>query len=314
MESSDDRGSHEYGFEGASPADSRRWLRDLGALLALPALWVDHEPDEIVAGLLSVLFGVLQLDGGYARFDEMAGRRLLELWRPLGTEPPVELQSSLTAARAAGAGISTSEVTGRAGVPLRVATLPISVPWATGLVIVSASRPDFPTALETHLLRAAVGQAAIAIRTAQRLARERADRATAEHALAEQTALLRSLLDEVEPTLVAIASQLQEATRAFAEVQQADPESPSARELMLPGGYERGSIGVVVQPTTPPLSRRETEVLGLLAQGLSNKEIAGTMWLSDRTVERHITSLYRKIGVARRSEATAFALRHGVGS
>ncbi|WP_235934170.1 response regulator transcription factor, partial [Agromyces humi] len=63
----------------------------------------------------------------------------------------------------------------------------------------------------------------------------------------------------------------------------------------------------------PTLTRREMEVLGLLAQGLSNKEIAGVMWLSDRTVERHITSLYRKIGVARRSEATAFALRHGMG-
>ena len=62
-----------------------------------------------------------------------------------------------------------------------------------------------------------------------------------------------------------------------------------------------------------PLTRREIETLGLLAQGLSNKEIAGVMWLSDRTVERHITSLYRKIGVARRSEATAFALRHGLG-
>ena len=59
------------------------------------------------------------------------------------------------------------------------------------------------------------------------------------------------------------------------------------------------------------LTRREIETLGLLAQGLSNKEIAGLMWLSDRTVERHITSLYRKIGVARRSEATAYALRHG---
>jgi DNA-binding NarL/FixJ family response regulator len=52
--------------------------------------------------------------------------------------------------------------------------------------------------------------------------------------------------------------------------------------------------------------------LGLLAQGLSNKEISGILWLSDRTVERHITSLYRKIGVDRRSEATAFALRHSL--
>jgi DNA-binding CsgD family transcriptional regulator len=60
------------------------------------------------------------------------------------------------------------------------------------------------------------------------------------------------------------------------------------------------------------LTRREAEVLGLLAQGLSNKEIAALLWLSERTVERHITGVYRKIGVERRSEATAFALRHGL--
>ncbi|MEZ4572829.1 MAG: LuxR C-terminal-related transcriptional regulator [Thermomicrobiales bacterium] len=60
------------------------------------------------------------------------------------------------------------------------------------------------------------------------------------------------------------------------------------------------------------MTRRETEVLGLLAQGLSNREIAAVLWLSERTIERHITSLYRKIDVQRRSEATAFALRHGI--
>jgi DNA-binding NarL/FixJ family response regulator len=60
------------------------------------------------------------------------------------------------------------------------------------------------------------------------------------------------------------------------------------------------------------LTRREAEVLGLLAQGLSNKEIAAVLWLSDRTIERHITGLYRKIGVERRTEATAFALRYGL--
>jgi DNA-binding NarL/FixJ family response regulator len=54
-------------------------------------------------------------------------------------------------------------------------------------------------------------------------------------------------------------------------------------------------------------------VLGLLAQGLTNKEIATVLWLSDRTVERHITGLYRKIGAQRRAEATAFALHHGLG-
>ena len=53
-------------------------------------------------------------------------------------------------------------------------------------------------------------------------------------------------------------------------------------------------------------------MLGLLAQSLSNKEIAGVLWLSERTVERHITGLYQKIGVERRSEATSFALRYGL--
>jgi DNA-binding CsgD family transcriptional regulator len=60
------------------------------------------------------------------------------------------------------------------------------------------------------------------------------------------------------------------------------------------------------------LTRREAEVLGLLAAGHSNKEIAAELFLSERTVERHITSLYRKIGTHRRTEAMAFALRHGL--
>jgi DNA-binding CsgD family transcriptional regulator len=60
------------------------------------------------------------------------------------------------------------------------------------------------------------------------------------------------------------------------------------------------------------LTRREAEVLGLLAAGNSNKEIAAELFLSERTVERHITTVYRKIGTRRRTEAMAFALRHGL--
>jgi ATP/maltotriose-dependent transcriptional regulator MalT len=60
------------------------------------------------------------------------------------------------------------------------------------------------------------------------------------------------------------------------------------------------------------LTRREAEVLGLLAAGHSNKEIAAQLFLSERTVERHITTVYRKIGTRRRTEAMAFALRHGL--
>jgi DNA-binding CsgD family transcriptional regulator/tetratricopeptide (TPR) repeat protein len=60
------------------------------------------------------------------------------------------------------------------------------------------------------------------------------------------------------------------------------------------------------------LTHREVEVLGILAAGHSNKEIAAELFLSERTVERHITNVYRKIGTHRRTEAMAFALRHGL--
>jgi DNA-binding CsgD family transcriptional regulator len=55
------------------------------------------------------------------------------------------------------------------------------------------------------------------------------------------------------------------------------------------------------------LSPREIEVLRLLAGGRTNREIAETLFLSARTVERHITNLYAKIGAQGRAEAMAFA-------
>jgi DNA-binding NarL/FixJ family response regulator len=60
------------------------------------------------------------------------------------------------------------------------------------------------------------------------------------------------------------------------------------------------------------LTSRETEVLRFIARGKSNKEIASDLVLSRRTVERHITNLYAKIGARGKADATAYALRHNV--
>lgn len=60
----------------------------------------------------------------------------------------------------------------------------------------------------------------------------------------------------------------------------------------------------------PGLTQREIEVLRLIGRGLSNQQIAEELVLSVRTVERHITNLYGKIGVSRKAEATAYALRN----
>jgi predicted ATPase/DNA-binding CsgD family transcriptional regulator len=60
------------------------------------------------------------------------------------------------------------------------------------------------------------------------------------------------------------------------------------------------------------LSPREREVLQLIAAGASNREIADTLVLSVRTVEKHTASIYGKTGLRGRAEAAAFAVRHGL--
>jgi DNA-binding NarL/FixJ family response regulator len=62
------------------------------------------------------------------------------------------------------------------------------------------------------------------------------------------------------------------------------------------------------------LTKREQEVLNLLANGLTNKDIAQSLILSVRTVEAHLHNIYGKLGVASRTEAALWAVNHGYGS
>jgi DNA-binding NarL/FixJ family response regulator len=60
------------------------------------------------------------------------------------------------------------------------------------------------------------------------------------------------------------------------------------------------------------LSEREVEVLGLVIQGLSNRQMAEALFVSPKTVDHHIQHIYDKIGVSTRVGATLFALQHGL--
>ena len=61
-----------------------------------------------------------------------------------------------------------------------------------------------------------------------------------------------------------------------------------------------------------PLSRRETEVLRLVASGLSNREIASSLVLSEHTVHRHVANILRKLAQSTRAAAAAHATRAGL--
>jgi two-component system, NarL family, response regulator DevR len=66
------------------------------------------------------------------------------------------------------------------------------------------------------------------------------------------------------------------------------------------------------EPPGTRLSSREREVLALLAQGLTNRQIADSLGIASRTTASHIAAIYRKLGVSGRVEATRRALELGI--
>ena len=62
----------------------------------------------------------------------------------------------------------------------------------------------------------------------------------------------------------------------------------------------------------PPLTERELEVIRALAQGMSDRQIAGTLVISEKTVRNHTSNIYRKLHIFDRTQAVIYAIREGV--
>jgi DNA-binding NarL/FixJ family response regulator len=86
----------------------------------------------------------------------------------------------------------------------------------------------------------------------------------------------------------------------------ASHEADAAAALMR----SLGAKGRAGPKTAGLLSRRELEVLRLLAEGLSNREIAERLFISPKTAEHHVSRVYAKLGVSTRAEAAAYAVRN----
>ena len=61
------------------------------------------------------------------------------------------------------------------------------------------------------------------------------------------------------------------------------------------------------------LTQRENDILALLAEGKSNREIAQSLFLSEKTVKAHLAAIFRKLGVTNRTQAAMAAVHMGVG-
>jgi DNA-binding NarL/FixJ family response regulator len=91
-----------------------------------------------------------------------------------------------------------------------------------------------------------------------------------------------------------------------------DEASATAEVGQAEATYERLAAHRPAPKPPDGLSRRECEVLALVADGRSNREIGETLFISDRTVARHLTNIFHKIGVTSRTQAARYAIDHGL--
>jgi DNA-binding NarL/FixJ family response regulator len=103
-------------------------------------------------------------------------------------------------------------------------------------------------------------------------------------------------------------------------VKKAHPEDLAAairqafdHSIYLPGS--RSVTAPVAVPTadeTPGLTRREVEILQLVAEGYSNAQLGKMLWVTEQTVKFHLSNIYRKLDVSNRTEASRWAQRQGL--
>jgi DNA-binding NarL/FixJ family response regulator len=91
-----------------------------------------------------------------------------------------------------------------------------------------------------------------------------------------------------------------------------DDASASAERARAEATFHQLGAHPTAAPLPGGLTRRECEVLALVADGRSNREIGQQLFISDRTVARHLTNIFHKIGVASRTQATRYAIDHGL--
>ena len=105
---------------------------------------------------------------------------------------------------------------------------------------------------------------------------------------------------DVEPSALAAAIRAVAAGHVLL-----GPEVAAA--LLGPDAARSGSGG----GAEPQLTAREREVLDLIARGRSNREIARALTVSEKTVKTHVSNVLMKLGVADRTQAALWAVRHG---
>lgn len=160
---------------------------------------------------------------------------------------------------------------------------------------------------------------------------------------------VRGTVIELKPDVVVI-DDMQDMEHALARLRELAEEAPTAMSLLLTlrvdsqsleMAFAAGAHAVISKTVHPvslgtlmheiayhnvvhryiprtenlddcPLTEREKEILGLVAEGYTNGRIARELWVTEQTIKFHLSNTYRKLGVANRTEASRYAHLHHI--
>jgi len=313
-----------------------------GPPLLIPALWVSHLELEWGFAEFRAFIEALARDHTVIRYDR-AGTGLSDRGEhEPGLEPEVRtieaVADALGLSELALLGISWGTcpaVAFAARQPERVRALVVAGGYAHGDAI--APEPLRAAILDTVRAHWGAGSRMLAdvwlpgadADTRDRFARLQRAAATPELAAAMLDAVYRTDIRELLPQVRApalVVHRRSDRAMPFAQGRELAARLPDARLVALDGdlhppwlGDSDAVIAAVLAFLAPrrategsPLSSREAEVLQLVAEGLSDAEIAGRLIVSPHTVHRHVANIRTKLGQSSRAAAAAYAARRGL--
>lgn len=109
-----------------------------------------------------------------------------------------------------------------------------------------------------------------------------------------------------------LAETLERAVNGEYPINDIVSSKPRVADRVLRQFQEMSSLGKPVKDITAPLTRKELQVLTLIAEGNSNKQIANALGISDQTIKNHVSAILRKINANYRAHAVYIAIRDGL--
>jgi signal transduction histidine kinase len=274
----------------------RQQLRDLVAVLALPAMWRGQTPEVIVNNLVEVVLSLLRVDFVYVGLTDAAGGPVVEAWRPRDEPGDADLSGIVAQCQELAASASNAERAEPVDLgALRLVRLPLGLLSGEGCLAAGSRRPQFPSARERFLLRAALDQAAVAIQSARSLHQERLARAEAEAAVRTRDEFLSIASHELRNPVAGISGAAQMLQRARARGQLDDARLDRNLAIITQSNARLATLledlldVSRLQSGQLPLRRRPTDLAELVGGAVEQQQLRTTahrMAVAARTVGR----------------------------